>query len=169
MKAGRVALVVGAVVVALVLQVSVLPPLAWRGIVPDLCLLLVVAAGLARDARFAMVLGFGVGLLLDLAPPAEHTAGRWALALVVVGYVAGLARQDAVPSRGALAAVVAVCAVVGGSLFALSGLVLGDLGVGVTDALAVVLVAAGWDVLLALVVMPPLLRLLAVQPVRAVA
>jgi hypothetical protein len=31
------------------------------------------------------VLGFVAGLLLDLVPPADHEAGRWALALVVVG------------------------------------------------------------------------------------
>lgn len=56
------------VAMALVVQVSVLPHLAWRGIVPDLGLLVVVAAGLARDERFAMVVGFGTGLLLDLTP-----------------------------------------------------------------------------------------------------
>ena len=33
--------------------------------------------------------------LLDLAPPADHVAGRWALALVLVGYVAGRVRQRA--------------------------------------------------------------------------
>ena len=70
-------IVIGAgVVLALVVQVSLLPHVAWRGIVPDLGLLVVVAAGLARDERFAMVVGFGTGLLLDLAPPADHVAGR---------------------------------------------------------------------------------------------
>ena len=112
------------VAMALVVQVSVLPHLAWRGIVPDLGLLVVVAAGLARDERFAMVVGFGTGLLLDLTPPADHMAGRWTLALVIVGYVAGLARQEAPPTRPALAAMVAVSSVVGSSVFALTGLVL---------------------------------------------
>ena len=40
------------------------------------------------------MLGFAAGLLLDLAPPADHVAGRWALALVLVGYLAGRVRQD---------------------------------------------------------------------------
>jgi rod shape-determining protein MreD len=149
------------VALALVVQVSLLPHLAWRGIVPDLGLLVVVAAGLARDARFAMLVGFGTGLLLDLAPPADHVAGRWALALVLVGYVAGLARQEAPPTRSALAVMLAVSSVVGSSVFALTGLVLGDSGTGVTEALAVVLVAAAWDVLVGLLVVPPLCRLLA--------
>ncbi|MCB0909709.1 MAG: rod shape-determining protein MreD [Nocardioidaceae bacterium] len=148
------------VAMALVVQVSVLPHLAWRGIVPDLGLLVVVAAGLARDERFAMVVGFGTGLLLDLTPPADHMAGRWTLALVIVGYVAGLARQEAPPTRPALAAMVAVSSVVGSSVFALTGLVLGDLGTGTADALVVVLVAAFMDVVVGLLVVPPLVRLL---------
>ena len=160
MRSMRGPLAAVAVAVALVVQVSVLPHLSWQGVVPDLCLLVVVAAGLAVDARFAMLVGFGAGLLLDLAPPADHVAGRWALALVVVGYVAGLARQDARPSLPSLAATVAVCSVVGGSLFALSGMLLGDLGVGIPGALTVVGVAAVLDVLLGVLLVPVLMRLL---------
>lgn len=160
-----------AVALALVVQVSVLPHLSWRGVVPDVCLLVVVAAGLAGDTRFAMLVGFAAGLLLDLAPPADHAAGRWALALVVVGWVAGLARQEAPPALPSLAATLAVCSLVGGSLFALSGLLLGDLSVGIPDALAVVGVAAVLDVLFGVLLVPPLTRLLraragAREPVR---
>ena len=96
-----------AVAVALVLQVSVFPHVAWQGIVPNLCLLVVVGAALARGAQFAAVLGFFAGVVLDLAPPADHIAGRWALALVVVGYVAGRMRQDVRPSALAVVATVA--------------------------------------------------------------
>ncbi len=167
MRSSRGLLAAALVAVALVLQVSVLAHLSWRGVVPDLCLLVVVAAGLAGDARFAMLVGFGAGLLLDLAPPADHVAGRWALALVVVGYVAALARQDAAPSLPSLAATAAVCSLVGGSLFALSGLLVGDLGAAIPDAIAVVGVAAGLDVLLGVLVVPPMVRLLTVrEPVR---
>ena len=84
-----------AVSVALVLQLSVFSQLSWHGVVPDLVLLVVVAAALVRGAEFGMVLGFAGGVLLDLAPPADHVAGRWALALLLVGYVAGRVRQDA--------------------------------------------------------------------------
>src|SRR4051794_37973746 len=78
-----------AVSAALVLQASLFDHLAVGGVVPDLVLLVVVAAALAHGSEVGMVLGFGAGLLLDLAPPADHVAGRWALALMVVGYVAG--------------------------------------------------------------------------------
>ena len=96
-----------AVTLALVVQVSVLAPLSWQGVAPNLVLLVVVAAALQQDAQFAMVLGFASGLLLDLAPPADHVAGRWALALTVVGYVAGRVSADTTPSTGAVAATVA--------------------------------------------------------------
>ena len=83
-----------AVMLALLLQVSLLPHLAWQGVVPNLALLVVVGAALTQGPQFAMVLGFAAGALVDLAPPADHTAGRWALALTVVGYVAGRVRSD---------------------------------------------------------------------------
>ena len=76
---------------------------------PNLALLVVVAAALVRGPEFAAVLGFVAGLRLDLAPPADHVAGRWALALVVVGYLAGRVRQDARPSAVAVVATVAAC------------------------------------------------------------
>ena len=71
---------------------------------PNLALLVVVAAALVRGPEFAAALGFIGGLAIDLAPPADHVAGRWALALVVVGYLAGRVRHDA--GTSAVAAVV---------------------------------------------------------------
>ena len=126
------ALAAGALVVAaLVLQISVFPHVAWDGVVPNLALLVVVGAGLTRGPQFAMTLGFVSGVLLDLAPPADHSAGRWALALLLVGYVAGRVRQDVRPSAGVVVATVAASSFLGTSVFALSGLVLGDLDVGI--------------------------------------
>jgi rod shape-determining protein MreD len=143
-----------AVCVALVLQVSLFPHLAWQGIVPNLCLLVVVAAALTRGAQFAAVLGFVAGVTLDLAPPADHVAGRWALALVVVGYVAGRMRQDVRPSATAVVATVAASSFIGTSVFALSGLVLRDPAMAIPDLLEVILVAVLWDVLLTPFVLP---------------
>ena len=48
---------------------------------------MVVAAALTVEAPFALVLGFVAGLTLDLAPPADHVAGRWALALMAVVFL----------------------------------------------------------------------------------
>ena len=144
----------GAVAVALVLQVSVFPHLAWEGIVPNLCLLVVVGAALTRGPQFAAVLGFVAGVALDLAPPADHVAGRWALALVVVGYVAGRMRQDVRPSASAVVATVAASSFVGTSVYALTGIVLHDGVTSIPDLLRVILVAVLWDVLLTPFVLP---------------
>jgi len=168
MRAARALVAGGLVVAALVLQVAVFPHLAWEGIVPNFCLLVVVAAALVRGPAFAATLGFFAGLLLDLAPPADHVAGRWALALVVVGYVAGLMRQDTRPTATTVVATVAVSSFVGTSVYALTGLVLGDAVAGAGDMVRVILVALLWDVLLTPLVLPVVMRLLTrVEPVGA--
>ena len=150
----------GAVLVALVVQASLFPHLAWNGIVPNLCLLVVVAAALTVEAPFALVLGFTAGLVLDLAPPADHVAGRWALALVVVGYLAGRVRQDAGTSAVAAVVTVAASSFVGTSVFALSGMVLRDPAIPVAEALAVIPPAVIYDVLLTPFVLPLAMRAL---------
>jgi rod shape-determining protein MreD len=154
--------------VALALQVAVFPHLAWEGVVPNLCLLVVVAAALVRGPAFAATLGFFAGLALDLAPPADHVAGRWALAFVLVGYVAGLMRQDTRSSATTVVATVAASSFLGTSIYALSGVVLGDGVVGSGDLSRVVLVALIWDVLLTPLVLPGVMRLLTrLEPARA--
>ncbi|WP_109506510.1 rod shape-determining protein MreD [Nocardioides speluncae] len=162
MTALRAVLALAMVSVAVVLQVSLFPHFAWEGVVPNLALLVVVAAALTRGPEFAAVLGFAAGLFVDLAPPADHIAGRWALALVVVGYVAGRIRSDistdtgAGGRPGATAVVIAVAAssFIGTSVFALSGLLLDDVGASVGQMLQVILIAVVWDVLLTPLVLP---------------
>ena len=166
----RAAVAAAFVVVALVLQVSLFPHLAWQGIVPNLCLLVVVGTALTRGPQFAMTLGFVAGALLDLAPPADHVAGRWALALLLVGYVAGRVRQDVRPTAVAVVLTVAATSFLGTSVFALSGLLLGDLDVGVPGLLEVIGVAIVWDVLLTPFVLPLVMRTFArLEPAAATA
>lgn len=158
MIGARAALAGGLIVLAVVLQVSVFDAFAWHGIVPDLALLVVVGAALVRGGEFGMITGFAAGVVLDLAPPADHLAGRWALALLVVGYVAGRVRQDVrpgtAPTATTVVATVAACSFVGSSIFALSGLVLRDPAVGVGDLLQAILISLVWDVLLTPLVLP---------------
>lgn len=163
--------VVVAVLGALLLQVTVLPHFAWQvgglGVVPDLVLLVVVAVALMTDTRYATVTGFLAGVLTDLAPPADHVAGRGALALMIVGYVIGRLAHDHAADAGRAAedtvrrppATLVLAAAAGGSfigttVFALTGLVLGDAAAGVADLLPVVVVALVLDTLAALVVVP---------------
>ena len=155
----RTLVIAALVLVALVLQVSFFPSFAYNGVVPNLLLLVVVAAALTRGAEFAMVLGFSAGLLVDLAPPADHVAGRWALALVLAGYLAGRVRQDAGQSALATIVTVAATSFVATSVFALSGLLLRDESVSVVQALQVIPVSVVYDVLLTPFVLPLMMRL----------
>ena len=158
-----------AVSAALVLQVSVFPHLAVQGVVPNLVLLVVVGAALVHGSELGLVLGFGAGLLLDLAPPADHVAGRWALALMVVGYVAGRLTSGRTSPMQRLG-VAAASSFVGTSVFALTGLLLRDPAVGVGELLRVEVISLAWDVGLALLVLPLVIGLFArVEPDRALA
>jgi rod shape-determining protein MreD len=166
---GLVALVV--VTCAVILQVSLFPHFAWRGIVPNLALLVVVGAALVRGPQFAAVLGFVAGLAVDLAPPADHIAGRWALAFVLVGYLAGRVRQQTPwqtnPSATSVVLAVAASSFVGTSIFALGGLMLQDPVIEVSDMVTTILVALVWDVLLTPFVLPPVMLLFSrMQPTR---
>ena len=147
------------IALAVTLQATLFPYLSYDGVVPNLALLLVVAAALVRGPDFAAVLGFLSGLAIDLAPPADHVAGRWALALVLVGYLAGRVRQDARTSALAAVVTVAAASFVGTSVFALSGMVLTDPAVSASEALAVIPVGVVYDVLLTPFVLPVMMRL----------
>jgi rod shape-determining protein MreD len=127
-----------------------------------------------RGPEQAAVLGFVAGLLLDLVPPADHVAGRWALALVVVGYVAGRLRPETSavegfrPTAGAVVVTVAASSFVGTSVYAITGLVLQDPVVSVGDLLPVIAAGVFWDVLMAPLVMPVLMRVFTLlEPARA--
>lgn len=152
------------IVIAVVLQLSVAPAFAVRGVTPDLALLVVLAVALTRGGQAGLVTGFAAGVLLDLAPPADHTAGRWALALLIVGYVAGRVREGSInhsiqgrPSAMTVMATVACCAFIGVSIFAVSGLILGEAPM---TLLPTVAISVGYDLLLAPLLIPTLLWLL---------
>jgi rod shape-determining protein MreD len=149
----------GVVLLVVVLQVAVFSALSFEGVVPNLLLLVVVAAALVRGPEFAAVLGFLGGLAVDLAPPADHLVGRWALALVVVGYLAGRVRHDAGTSAVGAVVTVAACSFVGTSIFALSGMLLNDPAIPVSEALDVIPVAVVYDVLVTPFVLPVVMRL----------
>ncbi|MFC0038598.1 rod shape-determining protein MreD [Actinomadura rayongensis] len=114
-------------VVALVLQVSVANRLPLPGAVtPDLVLLTVVALALVNGSLTGVVVGFCAGLAADIIPPADHTIGRYALVYCIIGYVCGMAsaemdRKSVVPFLA-----VAVGALAGTTVYALTGALLGD-------------------------------------------
>lgn len=156
---------------ALVLQVSVVPLLSPIGLMPNLVLLVVVAAALARGRDFAAVLGFALGLALDLSPAADQLAGRWALALVIVGYVVGSTRRHGFrqqSNRLVLMVTAGAASFVGTSIFALTGVLFGDPAMPVPDVLHMILSSTLSDCLVGVIALPWCVRVfarLSAQPV----
>jgi rod shape-determining protein MreD len=115
------------VVVAVVVQLTVLNRLPLPGgAPPDLVLLAVVALALTGGSMQGMVLGFAAGLALDIAPPASHVIGQYALVLCLVGYLCGKLAGELDRSVWFPLAAVAGGAVGGAALYAAVGMILGD-------------------------------------------
>ncbi|OKI04675.1 rod shape-determining protein MreD [Streptomyces sp. CB02923] len=128
MRIKRTLLSAALVVVALLVQVSVLARLQLPGAVPDLLLLVVLGLALVYGHVSGALVGFGAGLLADLAPPSDHAIGRYALVLCVIGYVAGLTKPDSGQHRSAtMPLIVVVGAAIGSTLlYAGVGSLVGD-------------------------------------------
>lgn len=150
----RAVVTVVLVLLTVTVQVVWLAPLSISGVVPDLALLLVVAAAIVRGPAYGTVLGLAAGLAVDLAPPADGIVGRWALALAVAGWLAGQARSDARQSAFATLVTVGVSSLAATSIYALSGLVLSEPGVTVASAMEVLPVALLYDVAVTPLVVP---------------
>lgn len=155
-RAGVVGIVIA---LAVILQAAVFNLFSVNGVVPNLALIVVVAASIARGPQFGAVIGFIAGLLLDLAPPADHVAGRWALALVLVAILAGRVRADARRSPIAGLATVATCSFIATSVFALSGVALGDHALPAGEMMQVIGIALLWDIVVAPLLLPGLMAL----------
>ncbi|WP_250564597.1 rod shape-determining protein MreD [Sphaerisporangium fuscum] len=92
----------------MIVQVTVVNRLALPGGgAPDLVLLGVVMFALARGAVPGAVVGFAVGLVTDVLPPAAHVMGQYALVFCLVGFTVGRAAERA-PGASALTVIVAV-------------------------------------------------------------
>lgn len=161
MHVNRILLSGALVVVALVLQVSVLARLHLPGAVPDLLMLVVLALALTYGHVGGCLIGFGAGLLADLAPPADHAAGRYALVLCVIGYLAGLAKPESGQMRSASLpmAVVAAAAILSTLLYAGVGALVGDTAARHVGIVKLLFTAMLYDLLLAPFTVPWIMKL----------
>ncbi|MDF6042444.1 rod shape-determining protein MreD [Streptomyces sp. JH14] len=161
MRFNRTLLSTALVVIALVVQVSVLARLQLPGAVPDLLLLVVLGLAFVYGHVAGALIGFGAGLLADLAPPADHAAGRYALVLCVIGYVAGLIRPENGRLKSAFVPMVAVVAAAIGStlLYALVGALVGDTAARHVGLGSLLFTAAVYDLLLAPFIVPLIMAL----------
>ncbi|MFD8570590.1 rod shape-determining protein MreD [Streptomyces sp. NPDC057694] len=161
MRFNRILLSTTLVVVALVVQVCVLARLQLPGAVPDLLLLTVLGLALVYGHVGGAFIGFGAGLLADLAPPADHAAGRYALVLCVIGYLAGLAKPETGQLRSAFGPMVVVVGAAVGTtlLYAGVGALVGDTAARHVGLGSLLFTAALYDLLLAPFVVPGVMAL----------
>ncbi|MFJ3339631.1 rod shape-determining protein MreD [Streptomyces diastaticus] len=161
MRLNRILLSAALTVVALVVQVSILARLQLPGAVPDLLLLTVLALAMVYGPTGGSLVGFGAGLLADLAPPADHAVGRYALVLCVVGYLAGLAKPEGGKLRSATGPLVVVVGAAIGStlLYAGVGALVGDTAARDVGLGGLLFTASLYDLILAPFTVPLIMAL----------
>jgi rod shape-determining protein MreD len=84
--------VIGAVIVALLLQAGVAPYLAIGPVTPNFMLLVALTVALTSGPTAGTSTGFAAGLLFDLL--GSGAVGPMALVLAITGYVAGLMHEQ---------------------------------------------------------------------------
>jgi rod shape-determining protein MreD len=139
-------------VVAIVGQVVVFNRLDLPGAAPDVMLATVVAVALAHGATHGAAAGFAGGLLVDLAPPADHPVGLWALALTLAGSAAGSVaetRDHGVGSGPRLLALAGVLGAAATALVLLLSAPVGEPTLGAGRAAELALSAGAYDAVLA--------------------
>ena len=126
----RVAFAAAVALLAILIQLTVLGNVRLPGGAgPDLVLVVVVALALTGGPVEGMLGGFFAGLALDVAPPATHLVGQYALVFCVVGYATGRVGSKLDESTWVPIGVVAVGSAVGELLFALTGMIFGNLDI----------------------------------------
>lgn len=139
----------GLLVVAVIVQVTLLSRLSLPGATPDLVVVTVVAIALAMGPTQGAVAGFVAGVLVDLAPPADTLLGVNAIVYLAIGFVTGFVidpRDRTVPLLMGLVGLAAGAAVIAtaalDTLLGSDRIVWGEVaGLALTSALYAVILA----------------------------
>ncbi len=145
----RAAVSGGLLLIAILIQLTVLNNLRLPGGAgPDLVLVVVVAVALTGGPVEGMLGGFCAGLALDVAPPATHLVGQYALVFCLIGYGCGLLGVSLEHSAWLPICVVAVGSAAGELMYAMTGMIFGDLDITWTAIQHTLPASVGYDVLL---------------------
>jgi len=132
----------------LVVDLSVLSRVRVVGVMPDLMLLLAVAAGITGGPVRGAVVGFGSGMAIDLF--LQTPLGLSALVFSMVGYVVGTAQTGILRSSWWIPILTAFVACAGGELaFALTASVVGETSLVTARLVPIVLIVGLMNALLA--------------------
>ena len=133
----------------LVVHTVLLPEIRIAGVMPDVMLLLAVAAGLEGGPSYGAIIGFASGMLADLVLPTP--LGLSALVFTLVGYVVGVAKGGLLRDTWWFPVSVAfVACSAGEGLFALVGTMIGESDLLTTHLAAIMLVVGIFNGILAL-------------------
>lgn len=146
-------------VLAVLIEVTILAPLPFPGATPPLVLVVVILLAWQFGASAGAVCGFAGGLLIDIAPPAAGTIGVSALLFTVVGYAIGRfaeADERPWPFFVVISAIAAPLVILGGAVI---GGLLGDPRVRWDDVLGLMTTAAIYAAALALLLAVPVAAL----------
>jgi rod shape-determining protein MreD len=147
----RLALVI---VTAVVLQTTLFSAgLRVFGVIPDLCLVLTIAVAYYVGPERGAAFGFAAGLAIDLF--LSTPLGLSALSFALVGYGIGVVQTGVVrPSRWIAPIIGGLGGLAGGALFVCIGALAGQDHLFALRSVKVVVIAAGYDALLAFVAFP---------------
>lgn len=159
MTARRALLCALLILLAVILEVTVLAPLPFPGATPGLVLVVVAALAFAFGPVTGASCGFAAGLLLDLAPPAAGTIGISALLLTVTGYALGRAFDADDRPLWLTTALTALAAALVVLATALLGGLLGNPRIQWGDVPVMIITAALYAAALAVFVVPLVRRL----------
>ncbi|MEW6154241.1 MAG: rod shape-determining protein MreD [Actinomycetota bacterium] len=133
---------------ALVVHTTVFPSLRIAGVMPDLMLLVAIAAGLTAGPGLGAAVGFASGVLADLVLPTP--LGLSALVFTLTGYAVGIAKGGLLLSAWWFPGVVAfVASSLGVAAYALIGSMIGERGLLTGRLPTIMLVVAVLNALLA--------------------
>jgi rod shape-determining protein MreD len=136
------------VVLVVIAQIALFPHLRIDGVAPDLGLVVAVAVAYREGPNAGALVGFGGGLLLDLF--LRTPLGLSALCWAITGYAVGILQGGLIRSSRWVAPVLGgFGGLLGGALFVLIGGLLGQEELVSAHSVRVVLIAAGYDALLA--------------------
>lgn len=140
--------------ITVLFHTTLLPEVRIAGVMPDVMLLLAVAAGLEAGPGYGALMGFLSGMLADLLLPTP--LGLSALVFTLVGYVVGVTKGGLLRASWWFPVLVAfVASSAGQGVFALVATMIGETGLLNTHLSTVMLVVGITNAVLAV----PMLRL----------
>jgi rod shape-determining protein MreD len=152
MKAGRVALLVGILILAVALQTTLFGRVRPFDAAPAFVMLVVIAYSRYMRAEYALLMGFGAGLLQDLL--AETPLGLWAMVMSTVAFAVVRFRDRVEDDFGLLAPFVLVITIGGLTLFSVLGTIFGEKTLADAGVIKKILLPGVYNVVLSPLIIP---------------